>query len=657
MSKSHDRDLGMDRPITRRDFLNGASIAVTGSLLAPGWIVAGSSAKSASGKAAESYPSILTGLRGSHPGSFEVAHQLRDGAPGGFGAVTDTDETYDLVVVGGGISGLAAAYFFRKEAGPKAKILVLDNHDDFGGHAKRNEFHHDGRLLVDLGGTEFIEAPSSYPPQAAALLRDLGIDVSRAEEIYDHDLYRSLNLRGAVFFDKETFGVDRLVTGDRTVPEFGRSYGYRNLPGELAGPTGDLAQVKAFIARTPLNERAKQEIVQLFCEPRDYLPDQSRAEKQKTLAKISYQGFLTDIVGVHPDVVAFFRHWQTAYQAIGIDTTPALNARYSGLPGLTGLGLEEGSRGHPHREDFHFPDGNASIARSLVRAMVPRVAPGNSMDDLVTARFDYGRLDEEDVPVRIRLNSTAVSVRHMGDAATSKRVEVTYVRAEKAQRVRAGSCVLACYNAIIPRLCPELPQPQKIALSYAIRVPLVSTNVLIRNWQSFHKLGLKSAYCPGMYHCEMRLTHPVSIGKYRCPRSPEEPMVVHLYRIPLSPGLPSYEQTRAGKRELLSTSFETFERQIRGQLGRVLSDGGFDPARDIEAVTVNRWPHGYASPHDPTARLHRWGARSWPAEKRHWVNGRHRFGRISIANSDAAASAMSESAIEQAYRAVGDLLR
>ncbi|MCZ6779241.1 MAG: NAD(P)/FAD-dependent oxidoreductase, partial [Acidobacteria bacterium] len=414
--------------------------------------------------------------------------------------------------------------------------------------------------------------------------------------------------------------------------------------------------VEAFVARTPLDERAKREIVELFSESKDHLPNQSRAEKQKTLAKISYQEFLTNIVGVHPDVVAFFRHWQTSYQAVGIDTTPALNARSSGLPGLTGLGLEESYRGHQHREDFYFPDGNASIARSLVRAMVPRVASGNDMNDIVTARFDYGRLDEKDTPVRIRLNSTAVNVRHIGDPASSKEVEITYVRADKAQRVRAGSCVLACYNAIIPHLCPELPQVQKDALSYAIRVPLVSTNVLIRNWRSFHKLGLKSAYCPGMYHCELRLTYPVSIGKYRCPRSPKEPMVVHLYRIPLSPGLPAYEQTRAGKQELLSTSFETFERHIRGQLGRVLSEGGFDSARDIEAITVNRWPHGYASPYDPMARLHSWSSHTWPAEKRHWVNGRHPFGRISIANSDAAASAMSESAIEQAYRAVGDLL-
>ncbi|MEE9230147.1 MAG: FAD/NAD(P)-binding protein, partial [Acidobacteriota bacterium] len=467
MSKLHDRDLGMDRSITRRDFLNGASIAVAGSLLAPGWIVAGGSDKSAPPNAADYYPPTLTGLRGSHPGSFEVAHKLRDGAPGGFGTVADTGEIYDLVVVGGGISGLAAAYFFRKKAGPKAKILILDNHDDFGGHAKRNEFHHKGRLLVDLGGTEFIEHPSTYPPEASALLRELGIDVDQAEEVYDHDLYRSLNLRGAIFFDKETFGADRLVIGDKSVPEPNRFYGYGNLPAELATPTGDRARVEAFVVRTPLDERAKREIVQLFSESKDHLPDQSRAEKLKTLAKISYQEFLTNIVGVHPDVVAFFRHWQTSYQAIGIDTTPAVNALSSGLPGLTGLGLDEGYRGHPHREDFHFPDGNASIARSLVRTMVPRVASGNDMNDLVMARFDYHRLDEADAPVRIRLNSTAVNVRHIGDPASSKEVEVTYVRADKAQRVRAGSCVLACYNAIIPHLCPELPQPQKDALSHA----------------------------------------------------------------------------------------------------------------------------------------------------------------------------------------------
>jgi spermidine dehydrogenase len=597
-------------------------------------------------------------MRGSHPGSFEVAHRVRDGAQDAFGNVEDTGESYDLVVVGGGISGLAAAYFFRKQAGPKARILILDNHDDFGGHAKRNEFQFEGRTLVDLGGTEFIEAPSSYPPEAAALLRELGIDVSLADKVFDHELYRSLNLRGGIFFDKETFGTDRLVTGDRHVPEPVRGFAYRNLPSELAAPGGDRSRVTAYMSRTPLDERAKQEIAKLFCDPVDYLPGQTRSEKIQTLSNISYLDFLTDIVEVHPDVVKFFGTWNTSYQGIAIDSTIALHAHYSGLPGLRGMGL--GSRfeyqGRAYREDFHFPDGNASLARSLVRALVPRVAPGKDMNDIVTARFDYGRLDEASSPVRIRLSSVAVNVHHVGDSASSKEVAITYVNSGRARRVRAGSCVLACYNALIPQLCPEFPQAQKDALSNAIRTPLVSTSVLIRDWRSFHALGLKSAYCPGMYHSGLRLTYPVSIGNYRCPKSPDEPMLVHLYRVPIDQNLPAYEQPRAGKRELLSTSFATFEREIRGQLGRVLSAGGFDPARDIEAITVNRWPHGYASPHDPKSRLHSWARDSWPEEKRHWVKGRARLGRISIANSDAGASAMSEAAIAQAYRAVDELM-
>ncbi len=302
----------MNRPITRRDFLNGASLAVTGTLLTPGLIASASPAEFATNKAADHYPPLLTGMRGSHPGSFEVAHQVRDGAQGAFGNVEDTNESYDLVVVGGGISGLAAAYFFRKQAGPKANILILDNHDDFGGHAKRNEFQYEGRTLVDLGGTEFIETPSTYPPEAAALLKELGIDVSLADKVFDHDLYRSLNLRGGIFFDKETFGTDRLVTGDRHVPEPDRAYGYQNLPSELATPEGDRDQVKAYMARTPLDERAKQEIVRLFCESVDYLPGQTLSKKIQTLRNVSYLNFLTDIVKVHPDVVKFFRTWRQA---------------------------------------------------------------------------------------------------------------------------------------------------------------------------------------------------------------------------------------------------------------------------------------------------------------------------------------------------------
>jgi spermidine dehydrogenase len=283
------------------------------------------------------------------------------------------------------------------------------------------------------------------------------------------------------------------------------------------------------------------------------------------------------------------------------------------------------------------------------------------MEDIVTARFDYAKLDQEDAPVRIRLNSTGVRVRHLGDPQTSKQVEVTYVRGGKAQRVRASNCILACNNAIIPSLCPELPERQRQALSYALKAVHVDTNVLIRNWESFAKLGLRGARCPGCYHQGVSLSPAISIGKYRCSGSPEEPMVLQLGRTPLSPGLPAPEQFKAGRWDMLRATFETIERKTRDQLSRILADGGFDPARDIEAITVNRWAHGYGQGYDPiegtlTYYPNGWPMNEWPEEKCNWLVGRKRFGRISIANADSAAWAMAEAAMDEAHRAVREVI-
>ena len=619
----------MDRSITRRDFLNGVGLAVTGSLLGTGWLAGSGSWTLASEKRADLYyPPALTGIRGSHKGSFEVAHALRDGGPEIFGAATDTGESFDLVVVGGGISGLAAAHFFRKAAGRRSKILILDNHDDFGGHAKRNEFRSGNRMLLMNGGTINIEDFGEYGEAAQGLIRELGIDVERYPEFVEEDLYSSLGMNPGVFFDKETFGVDRLAVRER----------------ELGW--------KKFLDRTPLSARARKDIARLYEGRVDYLPDLSLGEKRATLERMSYLKFLTDVVKVHEDAIPFFQAWSNTYWAIGIDALPAWAGRYSGYPGLQGMGFPERTG---KRQYFRFPDGNASIARLLVRKMIPSVAPGTSMEGIVTARFDYSQLDRDSAPVRIRLNSTGVQVRHVGDGPKREAVEVTYVRTGEAQRVRGRYCVLACYNAMIPYLCPELPEPQKKALSYALKAPLVYTQVLIRNWKSFERLGLERTYCPGGYHSSVRLSDPVSIGTYRCSRTPEEPMVLQLTRIPLTPGLPAPEQWRKGRLELVTTTFEEFERKIRDQLGRILSAGGFDPARDIEAITVNRWPHGYAYGYDPSTGEVNFSG-EWPEEKRTWLRARRPHGRIAIANSDAAANAMTEGAIGEAHRAVEQIL-
>jgi spermidine dehydrogenase len=621
-----DRQLGMDKDISRRDFLNGVSVAVGASLL-PGT----ASAQDVGAQDVPGYyPPELTGMRGSHPGSFEMAHLARDGAA--FDG-DDTGENYDLVVVGGGLSGLSAAHFYRQSQGDNARILILDNHDDFGGHAKRNEFQIDDRRIIGYGGTMLLEAPGGYPDVAKKLISDLGIETERFYKYIDQDLYSSLGLSRGLFFDKETFGSDHLAVGDMVDP--------------------------SIFAHSPLSEKARANLVRLFKNERHYLDDIPAEQRGAYLESIDYWTYLKDHAGMDDEVLKIMLPVARGVWAVNIDAYPARDAWSSGYPGFGDLDLgvesydREGDQEEPNI--FHFPDGNASVARLLVRKMIPGVAAGDNMEDIVTARFDYSQLDNPDSPVRIRLNSTVVRAQHIEDKLSNP-VKVTYVRDGKARVVEAGKVVMACYNAIIPRLCPEMPEPQKTALSNCVRAPLVYTNVLIRNWNSFAKLGISRVNCPGSYHHGVSLDFPISMGDYQFSKSPDEPIVLHLTRVPGEPGNRSaLEQFAAGKRDLLATSFETFERNIRDQLSRILAPGGFNAASDIAAITVNRWPHGYAYGHDPETDQIAFEPSSWPEEKRHWVSGSRPFGNIGIASTDAASNAMTESAIEEAHRAVNDL--
>ncbi len=655
--KNSDRKLGMDRRITRRDFLNGTSLAIGATMLptfgAPEVASAQGSAKSriaakartgaaAPGSPGEYYPPSLTGMRGSHDGSFEVAHAMRYGAT--WETAEETGEIYDLIVVGGGLSGLSSAYFFRKRL-PEAKILILDNHDDFGGHAKRNEFEVDGKQVIGYGGTMYITG--AYTVAGRELLEDIGVDPARYHKAAEQseDLYKDLGLKSATFFDRETFGEDRLVIG---YPHRGDDEEDEKEPGSMSWPE--------FLAMTPLSEAAKKDIARLQTEKRDYLKGMTTEEKIARLRKMSYQDYLLKIAKVHPDVITYYLHGTDSNGAGCIDTFSAWGAfRSWGLPGLDGLGLERppknwlGDAENP-LEGIHFPDGNAGVARLIVRWLIPKTLPGTTMEDSVATRVRYAALDEAGSPVRIRLNSTVVSARHVGERRTAKEVEVTYVRNNKAYRARAGVCVMACYNAMIPYLCPEFPEPQKEALRMAVRKPYVYTNVVIRDWKAFQKLGVSSISCPGGYYRGVGLDWGVNLGDYNCARTPDDPMVLHMTRVPVEPGLTARGQFRAGREELQATSFETFERNTRDLLSRILADGGFDPARDITAITVNRWPHGYAGAgnelFDPE-----WGYDEVP-----WVVGRKRFGRIAVANSDAAAVCLTSAAFDQGHRAVQELL-
>ena len=618
--KHSDRDLGMHRPITRRDLLHGIG-ALTAGAMAPGALFAGLGPASHNKLG---YPPALTGMRGNHQGSFEVAHQLGREGRSDWGKVQHPDAgDYDLVVVGAGISGLAAAHYYRKEK-PDARILILDNHDDFGGHAKRNEFQVDGRTLIGYGGSETLQEPSDYSRIVKDFLRELGVEVKRFDQAFDQGFFKRHGLTHRLHFNQESWGVDRTVS------------------------------FKA-VAKMPISEAAKKQLIRLYSSYEDQIPEIPVEKKREYLSSISYREFLSKHMGItEPEVFALLQD-QTEDLGLGIEATPAYRAlNYAELPGWDAAGLPD------DEDDFeayihHFPDGNASIARLLVRQLIPAVAPGNSMEDIVTARFDYAKLDQASSPVRLRLNSTVIRVQHQGEPKAAKSVLISYVRDSQTFAVRARDCVLACNNSIIPYLCPELPAAQREALASQVKMSILHTNVALSNWRAWKKMGIRSVNSPGSYHIYSGLDYPVSLGDYAYSASPDEPVLVRMFRFPHvnNQGLTARQQHRSGRHELMATSFETIERKVRIQLSSILGEAGFDPAADIKGITVNRWAHGYAYWYNP---LFDPIYDDWTDERYPHMKARKRFGRISIANADADSNAMLESAVEQAHRAVSELL-
>ena len=596
----------MSDDVTRRDYLDGTT-----------------------------YPPARTRMRGSHPGSFDTAHRIRDGERFDIDDVSVADQV-DLVVVGAGISGLASAWFYRQRM-PDARILVLDNHDDFGGHAKRNEFAVGDRLLIGYGGSEALQSPVAlYSDVAKQLIRSLGVDLARFETAFDRELYPGLGLSRGVFFTREAFGEDRLVTGDPM----------RMVADDIPVDRMNQRSPAEFIADFPVCAAAKAALTDLYTSSRDPSGGLSTTDALALLGRISYREFITQYWRLDDEAANTFQGRSHDFFAAGIDRISARDAMDTGYPGFAGLNLPQDPVAAAEMNEpyiYHFPDGNASLARLMVRQLIPDVAPGNTMEDIVTARFDYSRLDRGDQPTRIRLESTAVHIRNTGDG-----VEVGYLNDGRLHRVHAGQCVSAGYHMMVPHIMPELPAAQRRALSENVKAPLVYVNVAVRDWQPWVRLGVHEITNPMGFFSRLKLDYPVSLGAYSCPRMPEEPMLLHLVHVPAKPdGGTLRERYRAGRETLFEMTFDQFEWQIRDELTRILTPGGFDADRDIAAITVNRWGHGYSYAGDPLL-----GTDEGPLYRR----ARTRAGNVAIANADAGWTPFAHAAIDQAHRAVGELL-
>lgn len=614
--------------ITRRDFLNGAALAMAAGV-APLRLAQAAAGTAAAAPGASGYPPALTGLRGNHPGTFTLAHSLaREGTR--YPTVL-AREAYDLVVVGGGISGLAAAWFYRQRFGQGKRILILDNHDDFGGHAKRNEFTVRGKRLISYGGSAGMPPSATANGAMAALLRGLAVapdTLSRGAPLPDA---AAAALGRAVFFDREHFGRDRLVAGD----PFGEAMAasMQGRPGPAATAFDD------FLRNAPLPQRDRDALARLAAGATDYLAGMSAADRTTYARRTSYAAFLRDKAGVGLPGVRFLRSRTCDAHGLDIDGVPVDAACALGLPAGRDVPRGDGARlGQSPVAPLWFPDGNAGLARLLVRELIPAAASSGPAQQIGAARFDYGRLDEEGAPVRLRLSSTAIAVE-----PEARLVRVTYGWQGNLHRVEAAHVVLAGYNMMIPFLLPSLPEPRQRALRDAVKAPVIYTKVALDHWQAFAALKAGRIHAPTMPYSDCWL-------ELWADAHPSQPVVLHMVYVPTVPdsGMPARDRFRAGRALLLGTPFDVLERDIRQQLDRMLSPAGFASDAVIRGITVNRWAHGYS--YMPNTLYDTDGA--MPAPDQAVATP---YPHVTIANSDSAGSPSVTAAVEQGWRAVARL--
>ena len=605
--------------IKRRDFINGSAVAIAGSL-------SGAFPRFSQGSQPSTYPPALTGLRGSHPGSNAVAHQHAWGGGLKVEQVRQTGEHYDLVVVGAGLSGLAAAVFYRQQHGPDKKILILDNHDDFGGHARRNEHVIDGKKLITYGGSQTLVEPRVADPVIRQLFTDTGVDLFRFDTAFDQGFYRRHGLSATTYFDARHFGRDEVVHHP-----FCNYYNYiEGLPG--AAVSDDQA-----VAAAPLSAEGKAQLLRVL-KGGVHLLDVPTNELEDYLYSHNYFDYLKHTLGVNdPGVLRMARHSGIDWSNAGTELLSIGEAQECGALGFAPVAVYDEEHPYIH----HFPDGNAGVARTLVKYLIPNVAEGYNAESLVNAQFDYQQLDLSDEATRLRLESTVIDVHHRGGKDSAEDVAVSYVKGGETFELSATHVVMACYNVMIPHIVTDLPSHQADALRQQMKSPLIYTTVGLRNWRAFKEQGIGLAMCPGNMHQTLFMDFPVSLGGYEYTQTPHDPCVIQMISCPYSEevGKPRAEQYKEARYRMLGRQFSDYESEIREHLSGMLSSKHFNFDRDVASLTVNRWAHGYtvAGPGDSVAI------------------GRQPHGRITIANSDSAPAADAIEAMRMGYRAVEEL--
>jgi len=573
------------------------------------------------------YPPLLTGIRGNHEGTFKYAHKIAFENKK-YKTEVKIEKEYDLIVVGAGISGLSSAYYYLENINKNAKILILDNHDDFGGHAKRNEFIVDGKTLLSYGGTQSFDNISSYSDTANDLLKSLGIELSKFEEYYDKDFFDKNDLTSGIFYPKDTFDNTNLIKSALPINTKFIDFSNGYMPYLKEAPS-----FKSTLKDIPLKKELKDKLLEVIegNENINDYEDLNYVEFLKESFNINEKPLLELLSNISSDDAAL------AGKAISLE-----EAKYSKFLGLSKSIFELSSIFSNDKYIHHFPDGNATLARLLVKRLIPSISNFSNVEECVSAKFDYTKLDNKSNNINIRLNSYVSSIENINN-----KTNVQYIKDDVVYEIQSKHTIMAGWHSVAATIIKDLPKRQEKALKANVKMPLVYVQVALKNWKFIKKVGIASTYCPSSYCQFVNMDFPINIGKYNAIRNPDEPTILTMMRMPSPTDIDKevIELLRLGRYELLGTSYNQFKENIKNQLEEMYSKYGFNYERDVSDITINRWSHGYTY----EGALEEAGFKKKEARKT--------FGNIYFANADSAGSAYTDAAIDMAYMAVSKIAK
>jgi spermidine dehydrogenase len=628
-----DRSLGMNTSITRRDFLGSTLLASGAALLpsvTPADLLVASDDFTGYGGVGE-----YRNANGNTWPVLEAGHKIRDNAyrpqPKD---IIDTGETYDCVIVGGGISGLAAALFYQRQAGPAAKCLILENHPIFGGEAKQNEFLVDGKRLIAHQGSAIYQLPE--PHSFLARFYD-AIGLTSPRLTYQKwsgpqpEMSLSRTPYDAVGMDVGQYGF-----------WFGAKFGQK--PGLWV-----MDPVRKKLQGAPISDAARTEWLRWLTgttvSAKPFEPPQTEGDPvSRYLDSITLEQHYMERFGLSEETV---RTFLSPVEGGGSGLGPDALSAYSdyAYTMLHPIADESGAM------DQMFPGGNTTIARLMVKALIPdAIAGSNTVEAVSQNAVNFAALDRPDNGARVRLNSTVISVHHQGDPARASTLSILYEDG-KLYRLKAHSAVMAGGSWTTKHVVTDLPAPQRQAYSQFYRSPCLMANVAVRHWRFLYKMGMTGCRwfgAPFGNYMEVRKLARTGIEDPTI--SPDSPIVLSLKVLYSYPGFPTEAQGHRGRGEMLSTSFRDYERQIRQLFTDMFAGSGFDAQRDIAGIVLNRWGHAYLSPQPGFF----FGLNGQPAARE--ILRKAPFGRIAFANTDLAGAMDHRYSILEAQRAVAQLL-